>query len=118
MHIFRASEALNIKEPAVCALRHITSRNDLAENARNEVGKKHLIGELKNGLSDCSRITVTQVAYKKAVLGLIRNLALSKGSYFIYPTVVNESRSLMKLFRLSVEDERCSISSRSLFFTK
>ena len=80
----RASQVLNIKEPAVCALRHVTSRNEEAETARKQVAKRHLIGELKTGLADCSKFTVTQVAFKKAVLGLVRNLALSKGKIYSY----------------------------------
>jgi catenin beta 1 len=65
------AEHEDLTEPSVCALRHLTSRHQDAEQARTDV-------IARNGLQ-CLMTLVqnSRLPLKKAVIGLLRNMALS-----------------------------------------
>ncbi|XP_076585200.1 junction plakoglobin a-like [Chaetodon auriga] len=69
--ILRAGEKEDVTEPAVCALRHLTSRHQQAELAQNAVRKHYGIPAIVKLLNQPYYWPVI-----KAVVGLIRNLAL------------------------------------------
>ncbi|KAA0707843.1 Junction plakoglobin [Triplophysa tibetana] len=69
--ILRASSKQDIIEPAVCALRHLTSRHPDAETAQNAVRMHYGISAIVKLLNQPYYWPVV-----KAVVGLIRNLAL------------------------------------------
>ncbi|XP_056135654.1 junction plakoglobin-like [Lampris incognitus] len=69
--ILRASEKEDVTEPAVCALRHLTSRHQYAEMAQNAVRLHYGIPAIVKLLNQPYYWPVI-----KAVVGLIRNLAL------------------------------------------
>ncbi|XP_070769103.1 junction plakoglobin-like [Enoplosus armatus] len=69
--ILRASEKEDVTEPAVCALRHLTSRHQQAELAQNAVRNHYGIPAIVKLLNQPYYWPVI-----KAVVGLIRNLAL------------------------------------------
>ncbi|TNN71252.1 Junction plakoglobin [Liparis tanakae] len=69
--ILRASEKEDVTEPAVCALRHLTSRHQQAEMAQNAVRRHYGIPAIVKLLNQPYYWPVI-----KAVVGLIRNLAL------------------------------------------
>ena len=72
---FRASGNLSIKEPAVCALRHLTSRNVYATRARDEVGGSAIIPMVKEALRMPQQMTHAHMGYIRAITSLIRNIA-------------------------------------------
>lgn len=74
--ILQAGEREDITEPAVCALRHLTSRHPEAETAQNAVRAHYGLPVLVKLLSPPSRWPLI-----KAVIGLIRNLALSPSNH-------------------------------------
>ena len=80
-----------IIEPAVCTLRHITSRHPNAEMAQNAVRQQHgiplLVGFL---LQQCHWPLL------KALIGVIRNLALCHENH----TVLREQGCIPKLWQL------------------
>ncbi|XP_023122597.1 junction plakoglobin [Amphiprion ocellaris] len=69
--ILRAGEKEDVTEPAVCALRHLTSRHQQAEVAQNAVRRHYGIPAIVKLLNQPYYWPVV-----KAVVGLIRNLAL------------------------------------------
>ncbi|XP_032355462.1 junction plakoglobin a [Etheostoma spectabile] len=69
--ILRAGEKEDVTEPAVCALRHLTSRHQQAEVAQNAVRRYYGIPAITKLLNQPYYWPVI-----KAVVGLIRNLAL------------------------------------------
>ncbi|KAM3865289.1 junction plakoglobin a [Diretmus argenteus] len=69
--VLRASEKEDVTEPAVCALRHLTSRHQHAETAQNAVRLHYGIPAIVKLLNQPYYWPVI-----KAVVGLIRNLAL------------------------------------------
>ncbi|KAK6300431.1 hypothetical protein J4Q44_G00285290 [Coregonus suidteri] len=69
--ILRAGEKEDVAEPAVCALRHLTSRHSDAEVAQNAVRMHYGIPAIVKLLNQPYYWPVI-----KAVVGLIRNLAL------------------------------------------
>ncbi|KAK2815776.1 hypothetical protein Q5P01_026243 [Channa striata] len=69
--ILRAGEKEDVAEPAVCALRHLTSRHQQAEVAQNAVRRHYGIPAICKLLNQPYYWPVV-----KAVVGLIRNLAL------------------------------------------
>uniref|UniRef100_A0A8C5EM75 Junction plakoglobin-like n=1 Tax=Gouania willdenowi TaxID=441366 RepID=A0A8C5EM75_GOUWI len=69
--ILRAGEKADVTEPAVCALRHLTSRHQQAEVAQNAVRRHYGIPAIVKLLNQPYYWPVI-----KAVVGLIRNLAL------------------------------------------
>ncbi|XP_042077527.1 junction plakoglobin a [Haplochromis burtoni] len=69
--ILRASEKEDVTEPAICALRHLTSRHQQAEMAQHAVRKHYGIPPIVKLLNQPYYWPVI-----KAAVGLIRNLAL------------------------------------------
>ncbi|KAM7418699.1 hypothetical protein PAMA_016028 [Pampus argenteus] len=69
--ILRAGEKEDVTEPAVCALRHLTSRHQQADLAQNAVRRHYGIPAIVKLLNQPYYWPVI-----KAVVGLIRNLAL------------------------------------------
>ncbi|KAM7393820.1 hypothetical protein PAMP_020661 [Pampus punctatissimus] len=69
--ILRAGEKEDVTEPAVCALRHLTSRHQQADLAQNAVRRHYGIPAIVKLLNQPNYWPVI-----KAVVGLIRNLAL------------------------------------------
>ncbi|XP_071393220.1 junction plakoglobin a [Centroberyx affinis] len=69
--VLRAGEKEDVTEPAVCALRHLTSRHQHAEMAQNAVRLHYGIPAIVKLLNQPYYWPVI-----KAVVGLIRNLAL------------------------------------------
>lgn len=74
--IVNAGDREEITEPAVCALRHLTSRHVEAEMAQNSVRVNYGIQVIVKLLHPPSRWPLV-----KAVIGLIRNLALCPANH-------------------------------------
>lgn len=74
--IAQAGEREDITEPAVCALRHLTSRHPEAETAQNAVRLHYGLPVLVKLMHPPSRWPLI-----KAVIGLIRNLALCPSNH-------------------------------------
>ncbi|KAI1284842.1 Armadillo segment polarity protein [Halotydeus destructor] len=74
--IREAGDHEEVTEPAVCALRHLTCRFSEAEQAQNTVRLHYGIPVIVNLLSPPSRWPLI-----KAVIGLIRNLALCPANH-------------------------------------
>jgi len=74
--ILQAGDREDITEPAVCALRHLTSRHPEAEMAQNAVRLHYGLPVLVKLLHPPSRWPLI-----KAVVGLIRNLALCSANH-------------------------------------
>ncbi|XP_014207867.1 armadillo segment polarity protein isoform X1 [Copidosoma floridanum] len=74
--IVNAGDREEITEPAVCALRHLTSRHAEAEMAQNAVRVNYGIQVIVKLLQPPSRWPLV-----KAVIGLIRNLALCQANH-------------------------------------
>ena len=55
---YRASDSLSTKEPAICTLRHLTSRNPCAEKARDQIADRHVIAELHSALKNFPELWV------------------------------------------------------------
>jgi len=89
--ITQAGNREEITEPAVCALRHLTSRHPDAEHAENGVRLHYGIPVLIKLLNPPSRWPLI-----KAVIGLIRNLALCPGNH----TPIRDQGGLPKLVQL------------------
>ncbi|XP_067118253.1 armadillo segment polarity protein-like [Centruroides vittatus] len=74
--IVQAGDREEITEPAVCALRHLTSRHNEAEVAQNAVRLHYGLQAIVKLLQPPSRLPLI-----KAVIGLIRNLALCSANH-------------------------------------
>lgn len=74
--IINAGEREEITEPAVCALRHLTSRHMKSEEAQDSVRNNYGIQVIVKLLNPPSRWPLV-----KAVIGLIRNLALCPANH-------------------------------------
>ncbi|XP_074644359.1 catenin beta-like isoform X2 [Tubulanus polymorphus] len=74
--ILQAGDREDITEPAICALRHLTSRHPEAEMAQNAVRLHYGLPVLVKLLHPPSRWPLI-----KAVVGLIRNLALCPANH-------------------------------------
>lgn len=74
--IINAREREEITEPAVCALRHLTSRHPESEMAQNAVRLNYGMQVIVKLLNPPSRWPLV-----KAVIGLIRNLALCQANH-------------------------------------
>eukprot|EP00061_Rhincodon_typus_P013112 g39279.t1 len=74
--VLRAGDKEDITEPAVCALRHLTSRHPDAEIAQNKV-------RLKYGIPGVIRLLNQPFHWPliKATVGLVRNLALCPSNH-------------------------------------
>ena len=77
---FRASGNLSIKEPAICALRHLTSRNMQAETARDIVGGSVILSLVKESLEMPTQLSDAHMGYVRGILSLIRNITKSPGN--------------------------------------
>ncbi|NP_001267780.1 beta-catenin [Hydra vulgaris] len=89
--IINAGDREEITEPAVCALRHLTSRHPDAEHAENGVRLHYGIPILVKLLNPPSRWPLI-----KAVVGLIRNLGLCPSNH----TPIRDQGGLPKLVQL------------------
>ncbi|XP_054154024.1 armadillo segment polarity protein-like [Oppia nitens] len=74
--IMHAGDHEEITEPAVCALRHLTCRHAEAEMAQNAVRHHYGLQVISKLLKPPSRLPLI-----KAVIGLIRNLALCTANH-------------------------------------
>lgn len=74
--IYNAGEREEITEPAVCALRHLTARHPESDVGQNTVRLKNGLPVIVNLLHPPSRWPLV-----KAVIGLIRNLALCSANH-------------------------------------
>jgi len=74
--IVNAGDREEITEPAVCALRHLTSRHAESEMAQNNVRLNYGVQVIVQLLQPPSRWPLI-----KAVIGLVRNLALSQANH-------------------------------------
>lgn len=74
--IINAGDREEVTEPAVCALRHLTSRHVECEMAQNTVRLNYGIQVIVKLLNPPSRWPLV-----KAVIGLIRNLALCPANH-------------------------------------
>ena len=104
--IREAGDHEEVTEPAVCALRHLTSRFSEAEQAQNTVRLHYGLPVIVNLLSPPSRWPLL-----KAVIGLIRNLALCQSNH----APLREKNVIPKLVQLlskaHQERQRSSIAS-------
>ncbi|XP_034239468.1 armadillo segment polarity protein isoform X1 [Thrips palmi] len=89
--IMSAGDREEITEPAVCALRHLTSRHVESEMAQNAVRMNYGIQVIVKLLHPPSRWPLV-----KAVIGLIRNLALCAANH----TPLREHGAIHHLVRL------------------
>ncbi|XP_058802817.1 armadillo segment polarity protein-like isoform X2 [Phymastichus coffea] len=106
--IINAGDREEISEPAVCALRHLTSRHIEAEMAQNSVRLNYGIQVIVNLLQPLSRWPLI-----KAVIGLTRNLALCPANH----TPLREHGAIHHLVRLlmrafqDIEREQSSLAN-------
>ncbi|KAH3753274.1 hypothetical protein DPMN_187909 [Dreissena polymorpha] len=105
--ILQAGDREDITEPAVCALRHLTSRHHDAEMAQNAVRLHYGLPVLVKLLHPPSRWPLI-----KAVVGLIRNLALCTANH----APLREHGALPRIVQLMIRahqdtQRRASISS-------
>ncbi|XP_065834017.1 catenin beta-1-like isoform X1 [Oscarella lobularis] len=87
----QAGDHDEIAEPAVCALRHLTSRHPEAEMAQNTIRLQYGIPIIVKILDPPSKWPLL-----KAVIGLIRNLALSPHNH----TPIRENGGIHRLCQL------------------
>ncbi|XP_060563088.1 catenin beta-like [Ruditapes philippinarum] len=105
--ILQAGDREDITEPAVCALRHLTARHHEAEMAQNAVRLHYGLPVLVKLLHPPSRWPLI-----KAVVGLIRNLALCQANH----APLREHGALPRIVQLMIRahqdtQRRSSISS-------
>ncbi|XP_029049939.1 armadillo isoform X1 [Osmia lignaria lignaria] len=107
--IIYADSREEISEPAVCALRHLTSRHAEAEMAQNSVRLNYGIQVIVKLLHPPSRWPLV-----KAVIGLIRNLALcpaNHGPLRDHGAIHHLVRLLMRAFPDTQRQQRSSVAS-------
>uniref|UniRef100_A0A4W3JE96 Junction plakoglobin n=1 Tax=Callorhinchus milii TaxID=7868 RepID=A0A4W3JE96_CALMI len=92
--ILRAGEKEDITEPAVCALRHLTSRHPEAEMAQNSIRLNYGIPPIMKPLNQPFHWPLV-----KATVGLIRNLALCPGNH----APLRENNVIQRLMQLLVK---------------
>lgn len=111
--IIGAGDREEITEPAVCALRHLTSRHTEAEHAQNSIRMNNGLWVIVKLLHPPSRWPLI-----KAVIGLIRNLALCSENH----APLREHGAILHLVRLlskAYQDiERVSICKMFSIFEK
>lgn len=105
--VMQAGDREDITEPAVCALRHLTSRHPEAEMAQNAVRLHYGLPVLVKLLHPPSRWPLI-----KAVVGLVRNLALCPANH----APLREHGALPRIVQLLIRahqdtQRRSSISS-------
>ncbi|XP_059617154.1 armadillo segment polarity protein isoform X1 [Phlebotomus argentipes] len=106
--IFNAGDREEITEPAVCALRHLTSRHVESEAAQNAVRINHGLPIIVKLLHPPSRWPLI-----KAVIGLIRNLALCSANHAPlreHGAIHHLVRLLMRAFQ-DTQRQRNSVAS-------
>lgn len=91
--IINAGDREEITEPAVCALRHLTSRHPESDSAQNYVRQNYGLPVIVKLLQPPSRWPLV-----KAVIGLIRNLALCPSN----STPLREHAAIHHLVRLLI----------------
>ncbi|XP_076180378.1 armadillo isoform X2 [Ptiloglossa arizonensis] len=107
--IIYADSREEISEPAVCALRHLTSRHGEAETAQNSIRLNYGIQVIVKLLHPPSRWPLV-----KAVIGLIRNLALcpaNHGPLRDHGAIHHLVRLLMRAFPETQRQQRSSVAS-------
>ncbi|XP_034940829.1 armadillo segment polarity protein isoform X2 [Chelonus insularis] len=105
--IVNAGDREEITEPAVCALRHLTSRHPEAEMAQNSVRLNYGIQVIVKLLHPPSRWPLI-----KAVVGLIRNLAHCQANFAPlreHGAIHHLVRLLMRAFQ-DIERQRASVT--------
>ncbi|KAL5274764.1 CTNNB1 family protein [Megaselia abdita] len=106
--IISAGEREEITEPAVCALRHLTSRHTEAEHAQNAIRMNNGLWVIVKLLHPPSRWPLI-----KAVIGLIRNLALCSENH----SPLREHGAILHLVRLlskayqDIDRQRSSVAT-------
>ncbi|XP_055914791.1 armadillo segment polarity protein isoform X3 [Eupeodes corollae] len=106
--IINAGDREEITEPAVCALRHLTSRHVDSELAQNAVRLNYGLSVIVKLLHPPSRWPLI-----KAVIGLIRNLALCPANHAPlreHGAIHHLVRLLMRAFQ-DTERQRSSVAS-------
>ncbi|XP_014238800.1 armadillo segment polarity protein-like [Trichogramma pretiosum] len=104
--IVSAGDREEITEPAVCALRHLTSRHIEAEMAQNSVRLNYGIQVIVKLLQPPSRWPLV-----KAVIGLIRNLALCPANHGPLREAIHHLvRLLLRAFQ-DTQRQRSSVTS-------
>ncbi|XP_033219607.1 armadillo segment polarity protein-like [Belonocnema kinseyi] len=106
--IVNAGDREEITEPAVCALRHLTSRHQGAEMAQNAVCSNYGIQVIVELLQPLSRWPLV-----KAVIGLIRNLALCNANHAPlceHGAIHHLCRLLTRAYQ-DIERQRSSVAS-------
>ncbi|KAG8037360.1 hypothetical protein G9C98_005570 [Cotesia typhae] len=106
--IVNAGDREEITEPAVCALRHLTSRHVEAEMAQNSVRVNYGIQVIVKLLHPPSRWPLV-----KAVIGLIRNLTLCQANHVPlreHGAIHHLVRHLMRAFQ-DTERQRASVTA-------
>ncbi|XP_076679634.1 armadillo isoform X1 [Andrena cerasifolii] len=107
--IIYADSREEISEPAVCALRHLTSRHGEAETAQNSIRLNYGIQVIVKLLHPPSRWPLV-----KAVIGLIRNLALCPANHAPlrdHGAIHHLVRLLMRAFPETQRQQRSSVAS-------
>ena len=89
--VIQAVNYEEVTEPAICALRHLTCRHNEAEMAQNTVRLHYGLPVVVDLLRPESRWSL-----KKAVIGLLRNLALCPANY----AALRENNAIQKLVEL------------------
>lgn len=93
----QAGDREDITEPAVCALRHLTSRHSEAEMAQNTIRMHYGIPGVIRLLHPPSRWPLI-----KAVIGLLRNLALCEDNHI----AIRENGGLPRLAQLLMKAQQ------------
>lgn len=101
--IIQAGDREEITEPAVCALRHLTSRHPEAEQAQNSVRLHYGLQVIVKLLHPPSRWPLI-----KAVIGLIRNLALCPANHAPLREHGSIPRLVQLLFKAYQDTQRVS----------
>ncbi|XP_022248931.1 catenin beta-like [Limulus polyphemus] len=102
--IIQAGDREEITEPAVCALRHLTSRHPEAEMAQNAVRLHYGLQVIVKLLHPPSRWPLI-----KAVIGLIRNLALCPANH----APLREHGAIPRLVQLLIKSYQDTQRQRS-----
>ncbi|XP_003743635.1 armadillo segment polarity protein [Galendromus occidentalis] len=90
--VYHAGDREEITEPAICCLRHLTCRYPEAELAQQVVRKYHGIQTIAKLLH------VSRWPLKKAIIGLIRNLALHQENHVLF-----REHNLMHMMKETLE---------------
>ncbi|XP_076240594.1 armadillo isoform X2 [Calliopsis andreniformis] len=107
--IIYADSREEISEPAVCALRHLTTRHGEAETVQNSIRLNYGIQVIVKLLHPPSRWPLI-----KAVIGLIRNLSLcpaNHGPLRDHGAIHHLVRLLMRAFPETQRQQRSSVAS-------